>query len=245
MALKEPVVLNDIVGWRHRGGDARQVATVLAQALGLLARPFERGETVVVKPSNVVNAYIPAIMQMRPEAHALFLHAPLGTYLGSIARKGLWGRRWVRDLMVKLLRDDAIGLGIEGDEYLELTDLQVAAVGWLAQQRIFVEAMARVGDRARSLDSDRLVARPRETLAALSAHFDLNFVDRAIDAIVAGPAFNRHSKTGAAFGRAEREAEREALEAAHADEIGKVGIWARAVARSAAVELTLPAPLIT
>ena len=242
--LKEPVILNDIVGWRHRGGDARQVAAVLDQTLTLLARPFEPGEIVVIKPSNVINAYIGAMLAMRPRAHALFVHAPLEIFLGSITRKGLWGRRWVRDLMVKLLRDDAIHLGIAGDEYLELTDLQAAAVGWLAQHHIFAQAIARHGDRTRSLDSDTLSARPAEAIAGLAQHFGLKIPRSAFDAILSGPAFGTHSKTGAPFGQTERAHERLTREAPHADEISKVAEWARVVAANAAIGLELDRPLI-
>ena len=243
--LKEPVILNDIVGWRHRGGDARQVATVLDQSLTLLARPFEAGEIVVVKPSNVVNSYIAAIMAMRPQARVLFVHAPLEIYLGSITRKGLWGRHWVRDLMVKLLRDDSIHLGIAGDDYLALTDLQAAAVGWLAQHQIFAQAIARHGERSRSLDSETLSARPAEAIAALATHFGLDMPRSAFDAILTGPAFATHSKTGAPFSAADREHERATSEAPYADEITKVAEWARVVAANAGIDLQLDQPLIT
>ena len=138
MGLKEPVLLNDLVGWRHRGGGGAQVARVLDESLRLLARPFTAGEATIVKPSNIVNPLIPAIMAMRPEARALLLHAPLDAYLASIARKGMWGRLWVRDLFGKLLREGMLAsLGIAPDDYLGLTDIQVAAAGWLAQQQQF------------------------------------------------------------------------------------------------------------
>ena len=130
MGLKEPVLLNDLIGWRHRGAKGPEVARVLDASLHLLARPFGPGEAVVVKPSNVINPLIPAIMSLRPDARALLLHAPLEPYLASIARKGMWGRLWVRDLFQKLVREGMIApLGIAPSDYLGLTDIQVAAVG--------------------------------------------------------------------------------------------------------------------
>lgn len=41
--LKEPVILNDLVGWRHRGGDPARVGDVLDSALTLLSRAFVPG----------------------------------------------------------------------------------------------------------------------------------------------------------------------------------------------------------
>src|SRR4051812_5213733 len=110
-SFKEPTILNDLAGWRHRGGEPARMAEVLDGALRLLARPFGVGEASVVKPSNVVNALAPAMLAMRPEAGCVLLHAPLRVYLGSIAGKALWGRLWVRDLLTKLLRDGMIDLG--------------------------------------------------------------------------------------------------------------------------------------
>src|SRR5687767_9874339 len=53
MGLKEPVILNDISGWKRRGGEPARVAEALDSAMALLARPFAPGEAIVVKASNV------------------------------------------------------------------------------------------------------------------------------------------------------------------------------------------------
>ena len=243
IALKEPVVLNDVHGWRRRGADPRAAASVLDVALGLLARAWDGERAVVVKPSNLVNAWAPVILDGSPGTRALLLHAPLPVYLGSVARKGLEGRLWVRDLLAKLLADGVVDLGIARGEWFGLTDLQVAAAGWLAQQRLFALLTARFASRVRALDSETLLARPGETIAALSELFGLGLDAAAVAEIATGPAFTRHSKGGGAFDRGAREAER-ASEAAYADEIGKVAAWAAKVAERAGIPLRLPAPLL-
>jgi hypothetical protein len=244
MGLKEPLIFNDLVGWAHRGGTPANVARVLDDALALLARPFEPGEAVIVKPSNLANAMAPAMLAMRPAAKALLLHAPLRDYLNSIARKGMDGRLWVRDLLVKLLKDRLIDLGFAAEDYLRHTDLQTAAVGWLAQHALFARLAAAHPTRVRTLASDAVTARPRDIVAALAELYDLPLDAPAIDAIIAGPAFTRHSKHGTAFGGAERIAEQRDAAAVHGDEIEKVAVWAEAVAAGAGVPLTLPAPLL-
>jgi len=246
IGLKEPVLLNDLVGWRHRGGGGPQVARVLDEGLRLLARPFHPGEAVIVKPSNIVNPLIPAMMAMRPTARALLLYAPLDAYLISIARKGMWGRLWVRDLFAKLLREGMLApLGIAPDAYLGLTDIQVAAAGWLAQQLQFQQLVARLGVRVATLDSETLVARAADTMAALAALFTLDLDDTAIAAIVDGPIFARDAKSGGDFVQGQRAAEaRKGLEL-HGDEVEKVAQWARVLADNAGIALTLPAPLLS
>ncbi|MFB0874212.1 MULTISPECIES: hypothetical protein [unclassified Sphingobium] len=245
MALKEPVLLNDLVGWRHRGAQGAQVARVLDQSMRLLARPFVSGEAVVIKPSNIVNPLIPAMLAMRPATRALFLHAPLDAYLASIARKGMWGRLWVRDLFGKLLREGMIApLGIAPDQYLALTDIQVAAAGWLAQQHQFAALARQNPGRVATLNSDTLIADPRTALGALAALFGLAMEAGVIDRIVDGPIFARDSKTGAAFGQAQRAQDARRGQDLFRDEVEKVGEWARAVAQGAGIPLDLPAPLL-
>ncbi|WP_310476234.1 hypothetical protein [Sandarakinorhabdus sp.] len=240
MGLKEPVILNDLIGWQLRGGDGRQIAAVLDGSLDLLARPFGPGETTVIKPSNVCNAMAPLMLQLRPQSRALLLHAPLPVFLGSVARKGMDGRIWVRELLVKQLKQGLHVFGFSGEDYLGQTDLQVAAMGWLAQQALFTRLTVQFGDRVRTLDSELLLAQPGPAVAALSQFFG---VPLDTPAVVSGPIFTRHSKFGQAFTTDDRAAEREA-EAAHADEIAKVAIWAEAVATSAGVSMHLPLPLL-
>ena len=242
-SFKEPTILNDLVGWRHRGGEPARLAEVLDSALRLLARPFGDGEASVVKPSNVVNALAPAMLAMRPEAGCVLLHAPLRVYLGSIAGKSLWGRLWVRDLLVKLLKDGMVDLGFETDEYFLQTDLQVAAVGWLAQHQHFARLADRYPGRVRTLDSEVLLARPEEALAAIDTLFGLAS-DGAGRAHIAERVFTRHAKFGGTFNREDRIAGQRAAADVHGEEIDKVIAWAEAVADNAGVAFDLPAPLL-
>jgi hypothetical protein len=245
MGLKEPVILNDIAGWHSRGAERTKVMAALDSALRLLARPFAAGEAVVIKPSNVTSALAPAMMMVRPDARALLLHAPLPVFLGSVARKGLEGRLWVRELLMKLIRASLVDLGFSNEDYFRLTDLQAAAVAWLAQQALFHRMAGQFGaGRVRSLDSETLLADPQRTMAALCRHFALAADADQLNAMMTGPAFATHSKSGAAFGRTQRLAEAASGEAAHADEIAKVATWAAAVAANAGVELVLPSPLL-
>lgn len=244
MGLKEPLILNDIAGWRLRGAPGPRVAEAMDHALRLMARPIEAGEASIVKPSNILNGLAPAIMQLRPHARALLLRAPLPVFLKSIAKKGMWGRLWVRDLMVKQIREHYIDLGFDQWDYPGLTDLQAAAVGWLAQQAGFAAIAKQMPDRARTLDSETLLARPVEALTAIADLFGLCLTPAQIAAIVAGPAFATDSKSGSAFSLAQRDGEYAAAAAAHTDEIEKVIVWAEAVAKTAGVRMEPDAPLL-
>jgi hypothetical protein len=244
MGLKEPVLLNDLIGWRHRGAAGAEVARTLDHGLALLARPFGPGEAVVVKPSNIVNPLIPAMLAMRQDSRALLLHAPLDDYLASIARKGMWGRLWVRDLFGKLLREGMLApLGLAPDQYLALTDIQIAAAGWLAQHRQFDALARQFGGRVATLTSQTLVNRPRETLVAAADLFGLSPKREQIAAIVAGPVFARDAKTGANFAEGQRQSDARQGMLVHAEEVEKVSQWAHLIADNAGIPLTLPGAL--
>ena len=239
--LKEPQILNDVVGLQLRRADPRQVAAALDIALLLLARPLNRGETNVVKPSNLFNPLIPAITAMRSGVRGLLLHAPLEVFLGSVARKEVEGRAWVRELMWKLITlGQAERFGFNGEDLYRQTDLQVAAVGWLAQQALFAEAAAS-HPGFRTIDSETLLARSKEALDALARLFELDF-DAAEAA--AGPAFRTHSKDRSDYSTEQRVQEHERGRSFHAREIGIVTEWASKLAQQAGIPLVLPSPLL-
>lgn len=237
-ALKEPMILNDIVGWRRRGAAPADVARALDGALTLLARPLAAGEAVIAKPSNIVAGLSPAMLAMRPEAKALLLYAPIETFLTSIAKKGLDGRLWVRELFIGLRTDGlAQRLGFDDRHFFGQTDLQIAAAGWLVQHAIFADMVQKLGPtRVATLDSETLLDRPADAMRALARLFGLTLGAAAIEEIVTG-TFNRSSKSGARFSRADRAAEYRDAAAAHGDEIAKVSAWAEAVARTAGIPL--------
>lgn len=244
MGLKEPVMLNDIMGWKLRGAATDKMTPALQDILTILARPFADNETVIVKPSNLVNALAPQILQMRPDSKAIFLYAPLEDFIGSIARKGMWGRLWARDLMVKQLRTGMIDLGLEGDDYLGLTDLQVAAVGWLAQHALFSRICQELGPgRIGAINSARLMKSPEPALDSIFQHFGLDMDVNSLRSIIDGPVFNSHSKTNEAFDAKSRDSDRITGSEVHADEIGKVSLWAKAVAQNAGIPMKLPSVL--
>ena len=246
MGLSEPVILNDVVGMRNRGAAPAAVARAADLALRLLARPFAPGEGVVIKPSNLLNPFAELLLALAPEARALFLHAPIETFLVSVVRKGLPCRLWVRELMEGYLKAGIVApLGITPEDVFRQSDLQVAATGWLAQHRLFAALAGRIGPaRLRTLTSEQLTGDPVRVITAAAAHYGLALGPAAIARIAAGPAFTRHSKSGAAFTPDQRRDEYAAARAAHADEIDMVVAWAHQVAQHAGIAMDAPNALL-
>ena len=244
MGLSEPMLCNDMMGWRWRGADRRQVAAVLDASLALLQRPFGPDEAVVVKPSNIFNPLIQAVMALRPESRALLLHAPLPVFLASVARKGLWCRLWARELLEGQLREGGVDLGFGPADFFRQSDLQVAAVGWLVQHRQFGQIARALGrERVATLDSETLIADKPGHLKALARHFGLGVTPALEQSMLAHPALASHSKFGKAFSAEDRAAEQDFARRAYGDEIDKVHAWALEVARVNGIAIELPCRL--
>lgn len=245
MGLSEPMLCNDLMGWRWRGADRRQVAAVLDASLAMLQRPFGRGEAVVVKPSNIFNPLIGAAMALRPESRALLLYAPLPVFLASVARKGLWCRLWARELLEGQLREGMVEMGFGPADLFRQSDLQIAALGWLVQHRLFGQIARQLGpQRVATLDSETLTQGKPAGLLALARHFGLGLTSDLQAALLANPALTSHSKFGQAFTMEDRAAEQDFARRAYGDEIDKVHLWALEVARVNAIAIDLPYPLV-
>lgn len=239
MGLSEPVVLNDLVGWRRRGGDPARLDELLDAMLRQLARPFAPGEAIVVKPSNVFNGLAARVLALRPDARAVLLYAPLPEFLLSVARKGLWCRLWVRELLEGMLHEGLVDLGFAPGDFFRQSDLQVAAVGWLAQQALFGRLAGQLGPtRVATLDSETLTRHPAATVARVARHLGLPAAPYDDH-----PALARNSKSGGAFVAGERQDDQLRARQAYGEEIDMVVTWAGAVAKQAGVATVLPYPL--
>lgn len=243
MGLKEPAALMNLADAALTGSN---VGGVLPPVLDLLSRPFADGEAVVIKPTNVVNPLIDALLAARPDARALLLYSPLPGFLRSVAQKGLFGRIWARRSAASLARKPEFDPGYTPAERWEHSDLQVAALAWLQQQALFHRLSRSMPDRVATLDNETLLADPKRALAALTGLFQLDVAEDAIEAIASGPIFARNSKRHAEpFDAERRAAEHAQAELAYGEEIGMVVRWAEAVAAHVGVPMRLGATLIS
>lgn len=230
-SLSEPMILRDMVGYSDRGAHSDRYLSVLTQVLQLLARPFEPQEAVIAKPSCVVNTHAKTILRINSSSRAVFLYAPIRVFLNSIARKGITGRLWGRELFLGLHSANKPDLGFSENELFGQTDLQIAGLAWLVQNMYFQTLLAEFGEeRIRSIDSETFISRPADTLEHIGRLFGLGITPDRAQEIAGSDVFRRHSKFGEAFDADQRKRESAIGESAHADEIEKVAIWVETVA---------------
>lgn len=230
-ALKEPDILINLANRMIRCDDAANRQR-LELVLRLLERPRAPGEAVIVKPTNFANRLVEPSMRLRPDARAVLLYSDVETFIRSLLKRGMWGRITARKLFNQLAGWSPLVSRYSVANVLEYTDVQIAALAWLAQIHHF-DAMAKSlgSDRLIVLDSADLIADPPVALQQAQALFGLNLNDADIAAIAAGPVFARHSKfSERGYSAAAREADHKAVTEAHADELAMVVEWIKTAA---------------
>jgi len=239
IGLSEPKILNELaIG----GPKAREL---LKPILRLLARPFADGEAVVVKPSNTANGLIEEMLSYNEQSRALLLTGTLESFLRSVNKKGMMGRRWVRRLFTHIMQFAPLDFGMSQSEQFEATDLQYAGLTWLLQQRQFAMLLSsNAGARMRSLDSDHFNSEREQSLSKLSTFFEIDAPPEQIRAIVEGPVFNTHAKLGGDY-KSRIEIEEQGAESSVVEEeIALVAQWVRQVAQMAGIDWPLARPLL-
>lgn len=234
LGLNEPEILNSLARWTDPDPD------LLGALLGLLLRPHPGRDAVIVKPSNFANRLLPAVMRVHPEVCAVIVTNRVEAYLRSVARKGLAGRQWGRQALL-VAATYAGDIGPLRGQLAGLTDLQVAALGWLLMQNWFDRVQVpEFAGRLAVLHGESLTTHGPEALAAASAHLRLGLSLAEIGAVLAGPVFARDAKTGEDF------AARRAQDAARSEapiiteEIAEVAQWIGQLAAASALAVPVP-----
>src|SRR6476660_941178 len=122
-ALKEPDALINLANRFVRSDDAPNRQR-LELVLSLLEREPAPGEAVIVKPTNFANRLMEPMLSARPAARAVFLYSDVETFLRSLLKRGMWGRRFGRQLYLNLANWVPVNFGIAPTELFEMTDLQ-------------------------------------------------------------------------------------------------------------------------
>ena len=86
LGLKEPDVLINLAN-RFIRSDDQGNGERLDLVLHLLARPFEAGESIIVKPTNFANRLAMPVLEARPDSRAVLLYSDVRPLLRSILKR--------------------------------------------------------------------------------------------------------------------------------------------------------------
>jgi len=236
-ALKEPGILNDLALRESSSGAPANALQRLATRL--LARPFAGDACVVAKASNVANRLIEPLLENRPNSRAILLYSDVENLLLAVAKPSAGRRLWARQLHAALAKWASLDAGLDKVALAQIDDLKLAALGWLIQVHHFSEMLARFGSgRIKLLNSDEIIGDPAAAVTSSTALFGLPVDRHAIDAVVGGPVFRKHSKIiGADYNLAQHRADREAAMDARGEEVTAAASWIRRLAAERTVKL--------
>lgn len=236
--LAEPGILARLAG------AGEQAAPLVKPVCDLLSRPWGQGEAVFVKPTNHANRLIPALLAARPDASAVLMTNDLAPFLRSVARRGLLGRRWGRQLYLELMGYAPMNFGMDAREQFSMTDLQAASLGWFLSQRWFAQILSGPeGGRLRVLDGDRFDLERADTLEAVFALAERPVDPERIEQVVDGPRFRNHAKLGGDFAEAKTQGDAQSLSPVVEEEIGQMKEWVGMIAGQAGLTVPLPQTL--
>jgi len=193
---------------------------------GLLARRFDDGECVLVKPTNAANNLLGHAI--KAGANVVLLYGDLRSFLVSVLKKGEPCKSFVRK-QYNIFALDPDGLAaIPQRQAVAFTDLQAAALVWRHQMEVFQRALA-IAPRNQvvSLDFKLLLEAPAQILSAVSQHLGLQHTDSAIETIAEGPIFSRNSKfADQAYSAEQRDEDTSRIEEQDGETLDLIEHWA-------------------
>ena len=230
--LNEPAIFAALIKAREAN------APLIRPILRLLARPRDRQQIVFAKPTNHANRLIPALLDAAPSAKGILITNDVPQFLESVHRRGLFGKRWGRELYLEMQGYAGIDLQMNARETFLLTDMQSAGLAWLLNQNFF-QALTKsaYGHRLRIVDGDWFNNHRMETLQAVLEFVGVQFSKEQVIAATHGSAFATHSKLGGDYNQ-EPDVPT-LLEKPEHHEIPQVRQWLMEIARQLAVHFPL------
>lgn len=239
LSLKEPDVLMGLANALRMRNDPAANKDLLRVVLGLLARRFKPGESILIKPTNSANKLLAHVLDSG--APVLILYGDLRSFLVSVLKKGEACKAFIRTQYNIFSLDDGGLAGIPSRQAMTFTDLQVATLVWRHQLEMFQrELTQRASENIASLDFRGLLETPAPTLEAVARHLGLPHDRALLDDIARGPVFSQNSKfSDRVYDAGQRARDEASLEQQHADALEQVYEWAGSLNLGIGFELPL------
>jgi hypothetical protein len=187
-SLREPQILRMIA----QMPDATRRETYLPACIKLWSRTFNPGARALVKTTSFVSEIAAQLLGRAYSPKALLIGVSPEIYLATIFGGA---NSPVEARMLAPLRLARLQKRVGGNWRLgDLSEGEVAALGWACEASALVEAAELAGTRVRVLDFERFLAEPNSSLEPVFRHFNAAADAREIAAILSGPEMMTYSK---------------------------------------------------
>jgi hypothetical protein len=247
-SLKEPNLMMELANARRIGSWSKDVSAFragLIRATKLVSSLAPADETPLIKPTNAANNLLPYLLETDPAAKVLVIHSDLESFLISVLKKGEEGRSFIRFLFNILMFDLPFTRDMAPRDQMRLTDLQVAALVWRLQSDPLKRAFGSgASARIASLHVDRFLQDQGKALADITGFLGLNFPQKAIDDVLAGPVLKQDPKqTDTAYSTEQRTSEMDQIRAQFKSDIARTVNWVGKIPVGGFDDGTFPNPL--
>lgn len=231
LALREPLLLRWLADIRR---DLRQPESRFTQAgyevrlrtaLGLLARPIEGADKVVVKATSYASSLATDIMTLQPKARATAIYCRFESFAATVLR-GKGG--WIDMLSQAPSRMHRLHerLGRQPWQLAYMSPGEIVALNWLTEMLALTDAAARFPDRFVWGDFDTFIADPLAEAGGFVRGLGLDWSEHDVAALRESGVLSRYSKhPDRAYDAREREKEKAEALARQAGEIRKGRAW--------------------
>jgi len=175
LPLREPEVFANLMVYAQaRDISSAQLDNHLVDIFNLLGRSYHAQQRSVIKTNDYVCVMMPALVAWREANRSLFMYTPFREFAAACL-KDVTRHTWIRDRF-KFIRYEAERV-INFPATFTLADddhLKMAAVYWSYNIAQYLDTFRKFPDRMRSLDFNRLLTHPLETVAACGSWFALH-----------------------------------------------------------------------
>lgn len=236
-SLKEPWILRRLADTKRDPGlkiPDREWKPLLLTHLALLARNYRSGKAPVIKVTNVANNLIVDVLRLLPDHKMLYLYSDLESFLVSNLKKPEDTRRKMPELAKSFIREEDFAQRFpQFCDIGQLSFLQVCALVRAASLYNFqVNADKHQSLNVRTLDMDVFLARPADTVCALSKFFGHEPDPEELAAMVGPGVMGSNAKEPRlGYGRETRRRDADRIAASHRTEIDFALAWAEPLER--------------
>jgi hypothetical protein len=231
-SLKEPHIVRRLADMQRELAvpgliEPRNWSRLLDTHLQLLAKDYSRGDKVVIKASNLATNLVPEILQHTSRGNCLYLYSTLEQFLVSNLKKLQETQQKIPWLLQTFSQDsDFFRLHPMFSEFFRFSFLQQCALLWLLCNYNFLNSLpGNAAARVRTLDMDRLLESPQDTLARVSAFFDHRPDAEELEHMC-GSIMQVHAKDPKLpYDAATRQRESERIKLRHHDDLERAEAW--------------------
>lgn len=231
LALREPLLLRWLADIRRnlRSPESRYspagYEARLRTVLGLLARPIDDADKVVVKATSYASNLAVDILTLQPLSRAAAIYCSFESFAATVLRgKGGWSDM-LSQAPSRMQRLHEL-LGREPWQLAYMSPGEIVALNWLTEMLTLAEAANRFPDRFTWIDFDAFIADPIPAASEFARSLGLDWTDLDTASLQKSGVLTQYSKhPQRAYDADEREKEKADALARHGHEIVKGRVW--------------------